>query len=398
MLSPEDNQLLTQVGPGTPGGELLRRYWMPVCAVKDLNEKEPKKRVRILGEDLVLFRDASGEYGLMPEQCPHRKASLYYGFVEKDGLRCPYHGWKFSPNGTCIEQPFEGDNPTLRAKASRRSYPVQQMCGLLFAYMGADPVPLLPQWETLVRKDGTRSIVVLPTHNNNWLQAMENSCDPTHTYYLHGEMMLHKRSPEENAKSHDVAYFHRPIEAFDFELCIEPGWAGVRKSRVYGGDQPEREVGHPVVFPNILIAPQGKSLTMHFRVPVDDTHTNVFWVEFWPSADGSLVEQNDEDIPVKHVEHPTGPDGEYELTTFIGQDLMAWETQGAIFDRSTELTGVSDRGIYMFRNLLREQIQAVQAGKEPVGVVRDPKINEIIRFQFSSGQARVAREMETAAE
>ena len=245
MLSREDNELLTQVGPGTPGGELLRRYWMPVCPAKDVNEKEPKKRVRLLGEDLVLFRDAKGEYGLIPEQCPHRKASLYFGFLEKDGLRCPYHGWKFAPNGTCLEQPFEGDNPALRAKAKRPSYPVQQMAGVLFTYMGPLPAPLLPRWETAVRKDGTRSIVVLPRHNNNWLQAMENSCDPTHTYYLHGEMMMHKRSAEENAKSPDVAYFHRPIEDYDFQLCVEPGWAGIRKMRTYGGDNPEREVGHP---------------------------------------------------------------------------------------------------------------------------------------------------------
>jgi 5,5'-dehydrodivanillate O-demethylase oxygenase subunit len=398
MLSREDNELLTQVGPGTPGGELLRRYWMPVCALADFPKDEPKKRIRMLGEDLVLFRDASGNYGLIPEQCPHRRASLYNGFIEKDGLRCPYHGWKFAANGACIEQPFEGNNPTLRKQAGRRSYPIQQMCGLLFTYMGPDPVPLLPRWETAIRRDGTRSIVQLPLHNNNWLQAMENSCDPTHTYYLHGEMMLHKRSAEENAKSHDVAYFHRPIEAFDFELCIEPGWAGIRKMRTYGGERPEKEVGHPVVFPNILIAPQGKSLCMHFRVPVDDTHTNIWFMEFWPNADGSISDQRDEDIPVEHVKHPMGPDGEYELTTFIAQDLMAWETQGPVCDRTQELTGVSDRGIYMFRNLLRQQIQAVQAGKDPVGVVRDPKINEIIRFTFSEGQAKIARAMEAAAE
>ena len=394
MISSEDNALLTQVGPGTPGGELLRRYWMPVCALKDLNENDPKKRVRILGEDLVLFRDAKGNYGLIPEHCPHRHVSLYFGFVEADGIRCPYHGWKFGTDGSCLEQPFEGGNEALRKQACQTSYPVQQMAGLLFTYMGPAPSPLLPRWETAVRKDGTRSIAVLPTHNCNWLQAQENSVDPTHTYYLHGHMLLQKRADNESAA--DVAYFHRPIEAFDFELCIEPAWAGIRKSRVYGGDRPERELGHPALFPNMLIAPQGKSLTHHFRVPADDSHTNIFWIEFFPTPDGSLVEQADEDIVVRHIEHPLGPDGEYELTTFVGQDLMAWETQGRVYDRSKELTGVSDRGIYMLRNLLRKQIEAVQAGKDPVGVVRDPAINDVIKFQFSEGQARLAREMEAA--
>ena len=120
MLSREDNELLTQVGPGTPGGELLRRYWMPVSTLADFNQGEPKKRVRVLGENLVLFRDASGNIGLIPERCPHRHASLYNGFLEKDGLRCPYHGWKFAANGECIEQPFEGGNAALKKKAYQR--------------------------------------------------------------------------------------------------------------------------------------------------------------------------------------------------------------------------------------------------------------------------------------
>jgi len=397
MLSREDNELLTRVGPGTPGGELLRRYWMPVGTLADFQKGELKKRVRILGENLVLFRDEAGNYGLIPERCPHRHASLYAGFIEKDGLRCPYHGWKFAANGECIEQPFEGGNPALKKKASQRSYPIQQMCGLLFAYLGPDPVPLLPRYETAVRKDGTRSIVVLP-HNCNWVQAVENSCDPTHTYFLHGEMMLHKRSPEENENAFDIAYFRRPIEAFDFELCKEPGWAGIRKSRTYGGDRPEKELGHPMIFPTVLIAPQGKSLCIHYRVPVDDTHTNVYFLEFWQNIDGTIVEQKDEDIPVEYLKHPLGPDGEYDLTNFYYQDLMAWETQGPIYDRSEELTGVGDRGIFMFRNLLRQQIQVVQAGREPLGVVRDPKVNEIIRFTISEGQAKVAHGIGNAAE
>ena len=156
MLSREDNELLTRVGPGTPCGEVLRRYWMPVCPAAEITPDKPKRRVRILGENLVLFRDGKGRFGLLPEHCPHRHASLYFGFVEEDGLRCAYHGWKFDVAGTCLEQPFEPANSPLKAEACRRAYPVQQLAGILFAYLGPDPAPLLPHWETLVRTDGTR--------------------------------------------------------------------------------------------------------------------------------------------------------------------------------------------------------------------------------------------------
>jgi 5,5'-dehydrodivanillate O-demethylase len=387
MLSKEDNRLFTEVGPGTPCGDLLRRYWMPVCPAIELTAEKPKKRVRMLGEDLVAFRDLQGRIGLVAEQCPHRRASLYHGFVEDDGLRCAYHGWKFDIEGSCIEQPFERATEASRAQACQTAYPVQQLGGILFAYLGPLPAPLLPRWETLVRTDGTRVISVLPVHRNNWLQAQENSVDPVHTYYLHSHMFKMQR-----ANVPEASYYDRPIEDFDFELCREATWTGIRKIRVFGGDRPERELGHPAIFPNILMNPQGERLATHFRVPADDSHTNIIWCEFTPSEDGAEVAQRDADIPVIYVPDARHGDGEYELTSFMAQDQMAWETQGAIFDRSTELLGRSDRGIVMFRNLLKQQIEAVQAGKEPVGVIRDPKLNEIITFNMSQGQARMVRE------
>jgi 5,5'-dehydrodivanillate O-demethylase len=391
MLSAEDNALFTQVGRGTPCGELLRRYWMPVCPAAELTAEKPKKRLRVLGENLVLFRDGRGKLGLVAEQCPHRRASLYFGFVEEDGLRCPYHGWKFDVDGKCIEQPFERGTEASRAQACQTSYPVQQLAGIVFAYLGPLPAPLLPRWENLVRKDGTRSIRVAPLHNCNWLQAQENSHDPVHTYYLHAQI-LRKLDLDEKAR----AYFDRPIEDYSFELCHEPAWTGVRKSRTFGGARPEREIGHPAVFPNLLMNPQGKQIVTHWRTPIDDTHTYIIYGEFLPTPDGSEVEQADEDIPVTYMSDPHLPDGEYDLSQFVFQDLMAWETQGAVYDRSRELLGRSDVGIVMYRKLLKEQIQAVQAGKEPVGVIRDPKLNEMVTFTLSVGQARVAREMEAA--
>ncbi len=387
MLSPEDQELLTRVGPGTPCGELLRRYWLPICPAAELSAKNPKKRVRVLGEDLVAFRDGKGRYGLVEAQCRHRKTQLYFGFVEDDGLRCAYHGWKYDVSGQCIEQPFEPANSPLKKEACLRAYPVQQLAGILFGYMGPKPMPLLPRYESLVRTDGTREVSVLPLHNCNWLQAQENSVDTVHTYYLHGHMLKTQGLLDDKVGG----YYYRPIEKYEFEVVEEPAWAGIRKVRHYGGDRPEKEVGHPAIFPNILLSPQGKKLVMHFRVPVDDEHTYVIWSEFTPTEDGATVRQRDEDIPVSYFTGYIRPDGSHDLTTFMCHDQMAWETQGKIYDRPSELLGVSDRGIVMLRNQLKQQILAVQAGKEPLGVVRDPKLNDSIGFKLSHGQAEMAR-------
>jgi 5,5'-dehydrodivanillate O-demethylase len=387
MLSREDQELMTRVGPGTPCGELFRRYWLPVCPASELTAQNPKKRVRILGEDLVAFRDGRGRYGLVEARCRHRKTQLYFGFVEDDGLRCAYHGWKYDVTGQCIEQPFEPTNSPLRKEACLRAYPVQQLAGILFCYMGPKPMPLLPRYETLVRQDGTREVSVLPLHKCNWLQAQENAVDTVHTYYLHGHMLKLQGLLSDK----EGGYYYRPIEKYDFEVVNEPAWSGIRKIRHYGGDRPEKERGHPAIFPNMLLVPQGTKLVMHFRVPVDDEHTYIIWSEFSPSEDGAVVHQREEDIPVNYFTDWVQPDGSYDLTTFMRHDQMAWETQGRVYDRTEELLGVSDRGIVMLRNQLKQQILAVQQGKEPLGVVRDPKLNEMINFTLSDGQARMAR-------
>lgn len=385
MLSPDDNDLLTRIGPGTPAGNLLRRYWHPLCPAIELTDQAPKKRIKILGETLVVFRDPAGRYGAMAEQCPHRRASLYYGFVEEDGLRCPYHGWKFRHDGQCIEQPFEPKDSTFKNEIRQTAYPVEKLAGLLFIYMGPQPVPLLPRWDTLVRTDGTRRIRVLPDHDCNWVQAMENSVDSTHTYYLHGHMMAMAGQGER------ASYYYRPMQKVDYEVVKEKAWAGIRKIRAFGGDDPEKEAGHPLVFPNILLVPQREHLVIHWRVPIDDSHTRIIWLMFTP---GSRAATADTEPPVDYAPSFKDENGEYALITqaFGSQDMMAWETQGGIVDRSLENLGTSDRGIVLYRKLLREQIERVQRGEEPDGVVRDAALNERITFDLSTGQARNARE------
>jgi 5,5'-dehydrodivanillate O-demethylase len=209
-------------------------------------------------------------------------------------------------------------------------------------------------------------------------------------------MMMQMVKDEKGRK--DAAYTYRPIQSIDFELCKEPNWAGIRKIRIYGGENGEREAGHPSLFPTSLLVPQGKDLVIHFKTPVDDTHFYGIWLEFTPNPDGSTVEQADADIPVSYFPNPRDEKGDYELTSFIGQDMMAFESQGRLFDRPNALIGSSDRGVLMFRNLLKEQIKVVQEGGTPAGVFYDPALNDIIRFVIHDGQARMARKMEAAAE
>ncbi len=384
MISQDTNDRLTRVGAGTPAGEMLRRYWLPVAAAAELTIEAPKKKVRALGEDLVLFRDGQGRFGLIEEHCCHRSASLYYGFVEDDGLRCAYHGWKFDCAGRCIEQPFEPADSPLKDEVCQKSYPLQTLGGVIFAYFGPSPVPLLPRWDIFLRQDGCRTVFILPELNCNWLQVMENSVDATHTYYLHAHNLVLKGQGKRGA------YYYRPIEKTNFEIVKEPNWCGVLKQRIYGGDDAEQERGHPLVFPNMLLSPQREHLVMHMRLPVDDTHTQIIRYQFTPTEDGSPLPQPDVP-PVEFVSSFRGDDGDYHQDTFASQDAMAWETQGAITDRGRENLGVSDQGVALYRKLLAEQIDAVEKGSDPHGVIRDEALNGVISVEVSTGQARMAR-------
>ena len=162
MLSIADNELLSRVGPGTPMGDLMRRYWQPIAAAAELDDNPFRtKEVKVLGEELVLYRDRSGNLGLLDRYCTHRRASLAYGIAERDGLRCQYHGWKFDSDGHVIDQAFEDTmHPDMRFrdKCSITAYKVEERAGLVFAYMGPEPAPLLPNWAPLVWDNAVRDI------------------------------------------------------------------------------------------------------------------------------------------------------------------------------------------------------------------------------------------------
>jgi 5,5'-dehydrodivanillate O-demethylase len=375
MLTREQNERLTRVGPGTPGGELLRRYWQVLCPTTQLLGEKDRLRVRILGEDLLVYRALDGSFACIAERCPHRSASLYFGFIEPDGIRCCYHGWKFdATTGACLDRPFEQSKSTT---ATLRTYPVRQLGGLLFVYMGphADSPPLLPPWDVLVRTDRPKEIRVLPDHNCNWLQIQENTADSIHTYYLHGHRM-------KVMGLQGGGFFYRKILSYDWSTC---DW-GVEKRVEYDGDPPFLEVRPPLIFPNLLRIPEGPVEAMHFRIPIDDEHTRIIWYGLMPQGYGPLTD--DEHIPT-HVEYdPPGQRVEdVDITTFYGQDRVVWETQGVIADRSLETLGATDRGIVLFRRQLAEQIDRVAAGLDPtIAVVHDEDEKRCIEFESTRNQ------------
>ncbi len=381
MLSEEKNTRYTRVGPGTPAGNLLRRYWHPLCPTAEVTPDHPKKRLTLLCEQLVVFHNADGSYSCVAEHCVHRGCSLFYGFLEGRGIRCPYHGWKFDQDGTCLEQPFEPQDSTFKARVRQPAYPVEELGGLLFVYMGPLPAPLLPRWDVLVRTDGQRKVQMRPTIDCNWLQIQENTADTTHTYYLHGHMMAaNGRSTTELS-----SFYYRPIISYDFSYCK---W-GIEKRCVYGGEFPEEEIRPPLIFPTILRIPEGRNEVQHWRVPIDDTHTGLILMLFTPSADG-LDQPPQTTVPIEYIESDFDENGEYRLLdrsgtgAFATQDRMAWETQGAIYDRQSENLGVSDRGIILYRKMLEEQISIVERGGDPIATLRDPAENTIIEFRSHS--------------
>jgi 5,5'-dehydrodivanillate O-demethylase len=371
MLTRDENETLTRVGRGTPAGELLRRYWMPVGAAGELTEEKPIKAVRLLGEDLVVFLDKQGRHGVVGEQCPHRKASLAFGRVDEEGIRCPYHGWKFDGGGKCLEQPAELESGGFKDKIKHTAYPVEKLGGLLWAYLGPEPKPLLPRWDVLAWEQGKRWIEKHEVYHCNWLQPMENSVDPSHLFWLHGE----------------TAHLVGVVERYEEEHKFIPFEFGILKQRrtpgKKPGDGPQLDQ-HPLLFPitlrHVFRALKTDGLlrhTLQIRVPVDDTHTQVYVVYFTPNE--SDISPADGDPPWEYF--PIRDEkGAYRLEHVLVQDAMVWETQGALTDRTQEHLGVGDEGIIIFRKLLREQIEAVQKGGEPLGVVRDARINRLIEF------------------
>lgn len=360
MLTPEENEMLTRVGPGTPAGELLRRYWHPVAIAAELPEDNPVKFVRILCEDLVLFQTKKGELGLLHDRCSHRGASLSYGRVEERGIACPYHGWLYDIQGNCLETPAEPAESNFCRTVKHKAYPVQKLAGLYWAYLGPQPAPAIPKYDVWARTDGWHWLRVLPQLDCNWLQAMENSVDTAHLHILHQELVTDDFKVGSTTRGTIDNLIKFEVEEFD---------RGLLKRRFFKDGKVEE---HPLLFPTVL----RQANRTQIRVPIDDTHTWIVYVHFVP--DSTEPRANKADVPVsyrKPFKNPPGvrhPFTKFRLDEVDAQDFMAWETQGPILDRTRERLAGSDRGVVMYRDMLRREIKKVEQGSDPMNVFRDP--------------------------
>jgi phenylpropionate dioxygenase-like ring-hydroxylating dioxygenase large terminal subunit len=359
------NPLLTRVGPGTPCGELMRRYWQPIAASASVGDL-PRK-VKVLGEDLILFRDATGRAGLLYPRCMHRGTSLFYGRIEQEGIRCCYHGWLFDVQGRCLEQPCEPDGGRHRDAARQPWYPVEERYGLVFAYLGPlEKKPVLPHYDNLenlapeeemwsavggMGATGDMSLEVAPY---SWLQMNDNVMDPFHVHVLHttfSGVQFH----EQFAVLPKVDFYYA-----DHGVC----YSAVRQ--LEGGKEVDRISSW--LMPNIMSVPdirfkEGQSSGVSWVVPVDDSHyVQAFVMKMPKGSPGFALQINGKTWgEMTEEDHQRFP-GDYE----------AQAGQGPISLHSEEHLVTSDRGIMLQRKLLEKQIEVVAQGGDPVGVSFDP--------------------------
>ncbi len=373
-LSREENEMFTSVGPGTPAGEMLRRYWHPLGFVKELKTRPVRRR--LLGEDLVLFRDDRGRLGILGLRCPHRGTSLEYGHIEDGGLRCCYHGWLFDVTGRCLEQPAEPAHSQFKDRIRQVAYKAEELGGVIFAYLGPEPVPLLPRYDVLVRQDGERAVwgrVI----NCNYFQMVENTVDQNHLKWLHRTSKTPTWDDGEiDPQRFDYGIFNTYTRRVADKIYVHKNFFVMPTMNKTGNV----EEGHPAEH-----AASDGGETMRWRVPADDSQTMHITVRFAPLIDGKMRVNSVRDraeegiVPTKR--------GEYQWDESIGwlvrgdQDRMAQENQGITADRCIEHLGYTDRGVTLLRRIYKESMDAVRAGKDPVGVVRDPRQNELIRLE-----------------
>jgi 5,5'-dehydrodivanillate O-demethylase oxygenase subunit len=378
MLSAEANERLTRVGPGTPCGELMRRFWIPIAPFAQLIEN-PVRKVRVLGEDLVLYRDRSGGLGLIGDRCLHRLVDLQFGIPDDCGLRCPYHGWLFGADGTCLERPMETAT-TIRAKL--KAYPAQELGGLVFAYLGPLPAPVLPRWDLFVWPNAVRQIAI-NVIDCNWLQCQENTGDPTHSVWAHGHLFRYVLARDgrlaERAASLDHTLHTRTKWGDGIkEVYAQPTRYGMEKGIVYakelGAENDFVRRHSTVIFPFYTQTGRAGAPRSEFqiRVPMDDTHTYHICYQVYAAPYGIKAPHQD---VVPWYEPPMHDDqGRPILDYVLAQDALVWVAQGAITDRTQEILGRTDVPIVMLRRQLEEQIARVEQGQEPMNFFRDDPV------------------------
>ena len=406
MMTQEENDLLTQTDRGTPMGELMRRYWQPVALSEELPEGGAPIPVKIMGEELVLYRDEQGKLGLLGIHCPHRGADLSYGRVEEGGLRCIYHGWLFNKQGRCLDQPWEPGGGEHRQQIQHTAYPCHEQAGGIFAYMGPGAPPCFPNYEFLTAPQGHTCAIKL-FHEANYLQMNEGSFDIPHLSFLHynylndggtaGRGGNGASAPDRDLCARGAA---PGLETTDAELT-EYGVRNCRIRPLPGGNEYHLRINE-FVLPNFIAFPgNAGTYGINWHVPIDDTH---HWKWTWTFDRENPLDQ--ETIRKQHTELTSDyrsvrnkanrylqDRASMKRETFTGigynfdaQDLCVIEGAGPIQDRTREHLVSSDMSIVVARKVRIKAIRDLQEGREPKNVVRDPQLNQ---FRILSTRAVV---------
>jgi phenylpropionate dioxygenase-like ring-hydroxylating dioxygenase large terminal subunit len=388
---------IPHVGSGTPAGEWFRRYWLVVGVARDLYDIP--QAVKVLGEDLVLFRDTNGRLGLLGEHCPHRGTSLEYGDIEDGGLRCPYHGWLFDIHGQCLEMPAEPKDSKFCRKVKQLSYPVRELGGLIFAYMGADRdnPPPLPNYAPLLERGGQRQIEPVRYADYNWFNFFENSADPAHVCILH----RHAGYGQQSWGDHFFSYTEMPHFEFvemDYGMKVvmtkpgpAPGTEFVDEmslalpSIVQVGDT---EFVHAKMDAAALIQEGSRCEHWMFVTPNDDEHFMLFTADNYLGPVENFFERlrelRTQETPVEEVK----PYDKRKHMPYKGnvrkEDIITQGTQGLLGERDEQL-GVSDRGVIKFRKIVMDAITTAINCDRPKGVLAKERANEMIHLDTRVG-------------
>ena len=405
MLSSSDNELLTRVGPGTPMGQLFREYWLPVLLSSELPDRDgPPLRVRMLGEDLLAFRDTQGSVGLLGENCPHRGASLFFGRNEEAGLRCVYHGWKYDVTGRCVDMPNEPPESNFRDKVRHTAYPCREAAGVVWTYMGSrTPPPPLPDVEPVLVPE-SHHVAAKITEDCNWLQILEGDLDSVHTEFLHSRLDTASEGPG-LPRSSDR---HPRIEVAWTEYGLVKG----ARRRLDDGRDYWRI--YQFLLPAMVMLPAtGDTIPYRMTVPIDDGHTSFWNGEFSPErpltederarhqvsrATGGYVPATSDPLsrwrPVASRANNYLRDPEAQRTQLFSgippvklQDIAMTESMGVVMDRANEHLGTSDAAIIQMRRRILETARALREGGVTPPGVDDPSV-----FRVRSATAILARD------
>ena len=387
MISAEQNDFITRVGPGTPAGTLLRRYWQPVALADELAGPRPVKPVQLMGQHFVLFRDEKGQLGMLDRDCPHRGADLAFGRLEDGGLRCAFHGWLFDAKGNCLETPAEPAGSKLCSRIRQAAYPVVERAGTVFAYIGEGEPPAFPDFDCFLAP-GTHAFAFKGLIDCNWLQALEVGIDPAHASYLHrffededtsasyGKQFRGASADSDMPITKVLREYDRP------DISVDPTDYGMRLTALRKLSETQTHVRVTnVVFPQAFVIPMSAEMTIsQWHVPVDDTHC--YWYAIFTSFTGPVDKEQMRDQRLKLYELPDytsrknkrnnyGYSIDEQLSqtyTGMGDDInvhdqWAVESQGPIQDRTSEHLGSTDKGIIAYRRMLVKAIESTQAGE-----------------------------------